>query len=419
MKRKVVEDLIFKKAPVYQMDEVNDNRVVSNGNRGSGRKFYVYALIVIAGSVLVLGLFVLLSSTFSRVSVMVLTTNREIILDDLVPLNKDGAGGGIKYEMMSLKEMESGYVPTSGNKLVSKYATGIVTIYNSFSPASQILVAGTRLETTDGKIYKIDKTVSIPGMSSVAVSVKAGEAGVKYNIPPTNFTIPGLKDSPKFSKIYAKSVKDISGGWSGELKVASSADITKTRLNLQDSLKKKLIKKALAETPKGFLLWEDGMLISFSDNTIDNSSLIGADGDKMNLQVNGVLRAIMILEDDLKNFIVAKKKAELVGGTKFVIDNPGKLSFKILNKDKINTDGTSSVLARITGKQYIMWDFDESSLKNKLSGVKRSKYQDVFKEFPAIEEAAAVFYPSWAFYFPIDTNRIEIALAPKEGVDLK
>lgn len=418
MNRKIIQDLVPKTEPSHRK-RVSDMEMEDDTEEYEEpkRRVWILVLFILAVGVLTLGAFLILSSLYSRVSVKVSTTTKNITLDEILSINKDGAGNAIRYDLMNMKESESASVPTTGSKVVQGFAVGTVTIYNSYGKESQRLVAGTRLETKDGKIYKIDKAVTVPGISvsggktipgEVDVTAKASEVGMRYNIPPSEFTIPGFKGNPKYEKFYAKSNKDFTGGWSGELKIASPADIQSARLKLQESLKQKLMKTAIVQTPKGFLLYPDAMFITFSDNTINNSSLIETGEEKTNLQVDATLNAVMIGVDDLKKFLLNKKLSNLDKNQKTVLSDLDKIGFKIINKDRVNLERGDSFVAKIDGAISVMGDFDESDLKNKLSGIKKSKYQEVFKDFPVIEKAEATFSPSWALYFPRDVGRITI-----------
>jgi hypothetical protein len=70
-------------------------------------------------------------------------------------------------------------------------AIGEVTISNS-SGVLQQLVATTRLLTTDGKLYRLQKNVTVPANDSVVATVQADQAGAQFAIGPSTFTIPGL-----------------------------------------------------------------------------------------------------------------------------------------------------------------------------------------------------------------------------------
>ncbi len=414
MKRKTFQDVILR-GRTREEEPAEGHEPHSNvpPERTKRKKFLMPVLYVIGGSVIVLSLFLLISSYFSRVSIAVSTTKKELTVDETLNLNTDGSSGSLKYELMQLKDSKSGYVPTNGSKVVDKYAVGTITIYNAYGTTAQKLVAGTRLATKEGKIYKTTMAVTVPGMSKgapgqISVPVKASAPGTSYNISPSDFTLPGLVGSDKFSKIGGKSSKDMSGGWSGEIKTASTADIQKERKILQGDLQASLSKSASSQVPKGYVLYDDAKFISFGDNTVDNNSLIAADGDKNNLQVNATFVGLIIKADDLKQLLISENQSTLGGGQKFVINGLENLQFKLNGRDKINPASAGQISGRLTGSLSLVSDFDIASLKNRLLGASRSSYQQIFKDFPAIEKAEATFSPSWAFYFPSDPARIAI-----------
>lgn len=99
-------------------------------------------------------------------------------------------------------------------------ARGQVILYNEFGTEDQQLVATTRLESSDGKIFRLVKGVMIPGVEAgkpgqITVDVVADAAGSEYDIEPDDFTIPGLSGSQKIKKIYGKSEEAMRGGGSG------------------------------------------------------------------------------------------------------------------------------------------------------------------------------------------------------------
>jgi len=378
-------------------------------------------LFVLASSLVVIGLFLFISSSFSSALIKISTTEKSIDLDDLVFLSKNGSSGSIEYDLMKLEASASAKIPVTGTKKVNRSATGRATIYNMYSSAIQKLVMDTRLETKDGKIYRIQNPVSIPGLSiidgkvvpgSVNVSIKASMPGSQYNIPPSEFTIPGFKNSPKYEKFYAKSSENISGGFSGEVKTSSPEDVEKTQKKLEGSLKQELTKKVLDQTPRGFLLYSDAVFFSSKDNLLDGFSLVSATGTEAHLKITETLRAIIIENKKFEDFIISKKILKLNDdklGIKIIVPDIDKISFKILDKDKVNLDKEeSNILVRISGKISAIYDFDDNELRNKLAGTRKSEYQTILKDFSTIERAEAIFSPSWTLYFPGDIKRITI-----------
>ncbi|MBI3632219.1 MAG: baseplate J/gp47 family protein [Candidatus Vogelbacteria bacterium] len=414
MSKKIFQDIITKAVgSVHEEVSVDGNkgRVSNRPRRGVGNKFLVSVSLIVLGAVVVLALFLLFSSSFSRVSLKVTTSRKVFDLNDKITLNKNGMNGDIKYDIMKLEDLESTKVSITGSKRVQRNAIGVVTIYN-YGKTVQRLVIGTRVETNDGKIYKIQKAILVPsnklGTGSVDVAVRAEQAGDNYNIPPSDFILPGLKGGTKFDLIRAKSHKNIIGGFVGEIKTVSPADLQKARQQLREVITQKLTKNAILQVPKGFILYSDSMFLSFTDNVIDNSALVDSTEGQASLTMSGALSSIIIDQNELRNYLVSKTIPDLNKNVKVILLGLEKLDFHVLNKEKVVLGGDQSIKADISGSIRIIWDFDDIMLKDKLVGIKKSNYQDVFRQFSSIEKAEAVFSPSWALYFPNDPQRITI-----------
>jgi hypothetical protein len=133
-------------------------------------------------------------------------------------------------------------LPKNSVKKVSARAGGEITIYNNFGAQSQKLIKGTRFSTSDGKIFRIQDSVTIPGKSgsspgSVKARVVADSEGEEYNIGPTRFSIPGFKGSPKYEGFYGESSKNMSGGSSGKSVDVSDLDMEKGKETVREKIK--------------------------------------------------------------------------------------------------------------------------------------------------------------------------------------
>src|SRR6185436_19331087 len=107
--------------------------------------------------------------------------------------------------------------------------------YNNYSTASQNLDIDTRLEGSNGKIYKTKTKIVIPGMKdgktgSVEVKVYASVAGPEYNSAPLDFKIFGFKGTPKYSKFYGRSKGALSGGAKGKAPALSAEEEDKLKI---------------------------------------------------------------------------------------------------------------------------------------------------------------------------------------------
>lgn len=121
----------------------------------------------------------------------------------------------INFAKEKLAELEGG---ADSLKWASARAFGVVVIYNE-SGSPQRLIKSTRLQSSDGKIFRItQESVTIPAQANeipgtLEVTVFAEKTGAVYNIPPTVFKIPGFTNDPRYNQIYGRSNKPMSGGF--------------------------------------------------------------------------------------------------------------------------------------------------------------------------------------------------------------
>jgi hypothetical protein len=159
---------------------------------------------------------------------------------------------------------------TGEKSSATKKARGTITIYNDFSEASQILVATTRFLSEDGKLFRLIKNVTVPGVSiengnrtpgKIRAEVVADSAGEEFNIEPTSFTIPGFEGSPKYDKFSARSEEKMKGGGGGEseLSSVSEADIEKAKEESLQEIKKQLSQKIKESVGEGNVFLEEAI----------------------------------------------------------------------------------------------------------------------------------------------------------------
>jgi hypothetical protein len=123
-------------------------------------------------------------------------------------------------------------------------AGGEVILYNKYSQ-DQPLVATTRLQTTDGKLFRLDEKVVVPAGGEVKAMVHADEEGKEYEIGPSRLTIPGLWSGLQ-DQIYAESKSAMTGG---EVKViaVSQEDLDKAESALSEQMYEQVKSEMLAE----------------------------------------------------------------------------------------------------------------------------------------------------------------------------
>ncbi len=318
----------------------------------------------------------------------------------------------LSFSLMTLSAEETATVSASEVKKVDQKATGKVIVYNNYSAASQPLATETRLETKDGKIFKIQGATSIPGTTikngetvpgSLEVTVYADKAGEAYNIGLTDFTILGFKGTPKYTKFYARSRTVMTGGSSGTAYVAGVGDSKSAYdaavLRLTETLKQ----KAKAELPKGFLLYDDAIMISTSQTSLSTAST----STTIPITVHGILNAFIFNEKNLTTKI-AEKTISQYDGEPVTIPAITSLVLTLKNKDKLVPATTGEISFSLTGATSVIWEIDEMVVRTALLGKKKNDFQNLLVQYPNIDSAKVIVRPFWRSRFPEKIKNIKI-----------
>ncbi|MBU1034880.1 hypothetical protein KKD42_03740, partial [Patescibacteria group bacterium] len=123
--------------------------------------------------------------------------------------------------------------------------TGRVRIKNNYSK-EQVLIKTTRLLTSDGKLFRINQTVTVPSGQSIEVDAYSDKVGKEFEIKEgEKFTIPGLWIDLQ-SLITAEAITAFTPK-AGSAKIVTEADIAEAQ---------KTLEQAVLEQAKGTLAAE-------------------------------------------------------------------------------------------------------------------------------------------------------------------
>lgn len=315
-------------------------------------------------------------------------------------------------QVFSAPGNESKKFPATGRRQVEKYATGIITIYNNFSSDPQPLVEKTRFETPDGKLFRLIKTIVIPGAkiidgekvpSSINAEVIADKPGSDYNIGPVKtFTIPGFKkDNPaKYRNFYGMSSADMKGGFIGEVSYPTADDIARAKATAGTDLESSLNTKLLMQVPKEFKILDGTRSYKVVSQKADEEA--DADGN-FGVLTEGRSTIIAFREADVVELLEKKALSEnkedyevkshaLEYGIARVDFEKGRMTFPADFK---------SVLAR---------KIDAAALKEKIAGKSEEELKKMVFELPGLESATISLWPFWVKTVPDNLDKIKVAV---------
>ncbi|GMQ94965.1 MAG: hypothetical protein BMS9Abin13_075 [Patescibacteria group bacterium] len=386
-------------------------RIAKGELHGSFPKIVLW---IIAAGAFVFFLFVLLSM-FSGTVIEVVPMQTRVSLGGNFTANKNAAEGELQFKLIMLESEATLDIPATEEKEVERKAKGTIVIYNAYSSKSQTLIKNTRFENPDGKIYRINKSIRIPGTTvsggnivpgNIEVTVYADFPGEEYNIGLTDFTIPGFKGDPRFKKFYARSKTPMIGGFSGIVKTVSLEDTAEASRTLQNSLKEVLLEQARSQVPENFILYDKAVFFRWDET---KGTKVETTEDSVEIVEKGTLYGIILEKDELSAHIAKNTVASYDGGA-VSIKEVGELEFNVSNKNGFDPEENSEFDFTLSGPVNIVWKIDKTALVRDLVGIQKRDFLNVIEKYTNIKRAEATIRPFWKRTFPENAERITIRI---------
>jgi len=318
----------------------------------------------------------------------------------------------LQFQILPIDETEEVVIPADTTRKVQEKAKGTIVIYNNFSDKPQRLVKNTRFETKAGLIFRVDSSITVPGRTikdgrkipgSLETTVIADSPGVEYNIPLSDFTVPGFKTDPgRFAGFYARSKTPMTGGFEGTIKIPSDSALKSAQIALQDTLKKKIAKAEQALVPDGFILFPGAFAVK-SESLQPQER----EGNLSAVRVRMTGASYVFKEEDLT------KAIEVAEVTSFKdlpvqIPNIASLLFELTELPTGNPAEVKTIRFTLKGSANIVWLYDGEKLKTALAGKQKKALLGVLAGFPTIEKADLVIRPFWSGSFPSNPQKIKL-----------
>jgi len=313
----------------------------------------------------------------------------------------------IPANFFSEKKNVSLFYPATGKKNVEKKAEGEIMIYNAYSSQSQSLIVNTRFESPDGKIFRIQEKITVPGAkvengkitaSGVKVKVIADKIGAEYNIGPTKFTIPGFKGTPKYDGFYAKSESQMAGGFVGELAYPTDDEIKTAKEKTESALEESLTTLISSQIPADFKIIEGARQFNVIREDVnqevnqDSNFSVFAEGE---LTIAGFKEPNLL---ELMGGLAQKELGESFKAKKYSLEygvarpdiQSGKINFSI------NYSGT-------------FWQpIDIEQFKNSILNKKETELKVFVFSLDGVERATVSLWPFWVKRVPDNIAKVEV-----------
>ncbi len=375
----------------------------SSSSTGSKQSLWIFALVSIGI------LFFALSSFFASAKVIITPKIQEFNLDELFTAVRSKPGEKeIQFEIVSMDGVETTNLEANEQKQMSVPARGNVTIFNTYSTSPQKLSIDTRLEGSNGKIYKTDKEIIVPGMSadtpgSVTVGVYGFEPGEAYNSEPLDFKILGFRGTTKYNKFYGRSVESLTGGLSGKFYIVAEDAKKQVVSDLRNKLKDQLTKKVLEQTPPEYVLFKDSLV--FVDGGVDNSV---AQFEKVApVSVSGSVFGYLFKKSDIIPIIAKLAIKDFEEGSEIDIPGIENLSLNYGSADSLSKD-IKGFNFKLSGSGKIVYQVNQAKIMRDLLGKQKAAFKSILANSDNIESAELILRPVWRTTIPEKIKQIKI-----------
>lgn len=371
---------------------------------------------IIFGSIFILVLVFVLMSFFEKATVIIYPKsasaeiNENLEIFEIDSLNSEFELG---YRELNFSKEDEVVISATGEEKISEKASGEITIFNEFTTKEQGLLKNTRFESSDGKIYTVADSISVPGYTEkdgkiipgkLDVVVHAKEVGENYNIDgEMDFTIPGFKGQEQFDHFYAKNKTGITGGFNGIKKVVSETDLENAKIRLTASLKQKILNEIQEQLPQNLVpIYSEDKFV-FSEVIQENY-----EDDKVKVKMTGNLSVMVVDKSQLAKKIAEKKLSDYRKNEEISIVNLNELTIKFIEENNDSELDTQKTFVNLAGQAKFEWQNDENLLRDELVGINRSKIKDVFSGFTGITKGEVTIIPFWKTSFPDKKDNITI-----------
>ncbi len=300
-------------------------------------------------------------------------------------------------------------VAASGTKQVSRSASGVITIYNTGSTDAQRLIANTRFQSPDGKIYRIHDSVTVPAVTKAAdvstvpgtatVTVYADSPGDSYNLSTdTRFTVPGFKGDPKYDEFYAEAAAVV-GGYVGPEPAVADADLSKATDTLKQGLSQAAQSALTSQIPAGYIAVPGTLVATFSDISQAPDGATSADLSQTITMSGAVVSAAALAS------AIARQSVDSYNGESVAFADLGQITISAATTTAPGQD----IPVVLSGTPTLVWQYDPNALKAALVGKSKATFQSIVESFaPAIARADAKVRPFWEANFPSDPAKIDV-----------
>jgi hypothetical protein len=300
--------------------------------------------------------------------------------------------------------------PATGTSNDASKAKGVITVVNNYGTSPQQLVATTRFETPDGKIFRLDSSIVVPAAASVngkiepasiKAPVTADQAGTVGNVGRVEkLTIPGFKsDEGRYAGFYGVLENGATGGATGARRVATDADVDAAKGKIAETLRSAFQTTFLSSVPSDIKILDGASSLTLGPVAVNRNA---DETGSFSLTGNAVFDAFGFREKDIAALL---NTASGISGQDMKI-NEVSLSYSDIKSDFLKKELKFTLAAA----GNMVPNFDPEAFKMEIAGQKKDDARASIEALPQLESAEVKLWPAWVRSVPKNQEKINITV---------
>jgi hypothetical protein len=173
MTKKIMSDIVVNKRSIREITVSKEKAPIQRKpakvnwqRKPLNPKLAIWSIALICIVALFFGVSIIFSSATVVVSPKIekVTFADEVYMAKLASKTEDN----LIFETINTTKIQSETIEAGEEQEVNQKASGKIIVYNNFNTSDQRLINNTRFESTDGRIYRINSSVVVPGIKKVA-----------------------------------------------------------------------------------------------------------------------------------------------------------------------------------------------------------------------------------------------------------
>jgi microcompartment protein CcmL/EutN len=312
------------------------------------------------------------------------------------------------------KDLSGPFVP-SGKKDAGTKATGTITVSNSYDTSPHTLVAGTRFQAPDGKIFKSTADGSVPGATvglsggqivlspgmSSPITVESDQVGDSYNEAPAKYSIPGYSAAMQ-AKINGQGTQ-MSGGTTKTVTIVAQSDVDTEKAALLAKDADTIARDLQSRVPTGYIMLPASQTTSAT--TVNPSPVVGGEGETGSLAIKVTYTVLAVKQSEYAGLLHEQEQKQVGDTNQVYADGLSTAQVTVGDKD---TSGRQSF--HLTTEAYGGARLDKLKIAASLKGVRFGDAVTLAQGLPGVSRADVTIWPIWVSSMPARPDKISITI---------